>query len=419
MKKWTRFYSYLIITCCFVLSSTAQNKNQLKNNQKELKNDISKIEKLRINLGKTEKSVQVSALINTIGIRVRKELIESINEEIHHIQLNIQGQESSIDSLRAQLNEYRDQYEKMLIYAYKNRNASNSLVFVFSASDFNEAYKRLKYLKKIGEYRIYQAIEIAEAQKIIEEKIVILESHKDKKKRRLGDKYYEKQKLQNAKKANQKVIIELKKNQKELEAEIVSKQKEYNALAQQIQKIIDEEIRIAQQREAQRLADLAKGKKPSKSSPNSLSPEKIQALSKSFAKNKRKLPWPVHSGTGIISGHFGIREHHALEGIKVNNNGIDILTEAGSDALAVFEGVVVAVIVIPSGAKSAVLVQHGAYFTLYSNLGTVKVKKGQKVKIRQSVGTIKTDEGSKTELHFELWNGNVKQNPELWITKKS
>ncbi len=274
-------------------------------------------------------------------------------------------------------------------------------------------------MKKIGEYRVYQAIEIAEAQKNIEEKIVILQSHKDNKKRRLGDKYYEKQKLQNAKKENQIQMFELKKDQKKLEKEIARKQKEYNVVAQQIQNIINEEIRIARIREQERLAALKSGKKPPKNSPDFPSAENIQALSKSFAKNKGKLPWPVHSGTGIISGHFGIREHHALKGIKVNNNGIDILTDAGSDALAVFEGLVVAVIVIPSGAKSAVLVQHGAYFTLYSNLGTVKVKKGQKIKIRQSLGTIKTDEGSKTELHFELWNGNVKQNPKLWITKKS
>ncbi len=139
MQKWSRTYGCVMILCLLVFPCVSQNKNQLKNNQKELKNDISKIEKLRANLGKTQKSVQVSALINTIGIRVRKELIESINEEIHHIQLNIQGQENSIDSLMSQLDEYRSQYEKMLIYAYKNRNASNSLVFVFSASDFNEA----------------------------------------------------------------------------------------------------------------------------------------------------------------------------------------------------------------------------------------------------------------------------------------
>lgn len=412
MKRWIKIFLSVLILFFVTTEGQAQGHKHLEKKKKKIRKEINQMNDLLKEISINKKNSTLASLITQMKIGAREDLIKSINDEIYWLEQDIVQQQEAIDSLHDQLANYRSQYEKMLQYAYKNRNATNSLVFVFSSSDFNEAYKRLKYLKKISEYREHQAVEIAEAQKEIEREIVKIEAKKERKKRFLGDKYYEKKKLQVEKKENQEAITNLKKDEKALKKKILAKQKAAKKLDNQIRIIIQKELEAARLA-AKRAREAAK--KGEKRPANDLT-QVSDKLSKNFAGNKGKLPWPA---TGVYSGMFGISKHHALKHIKVNNNGVNILTKRGTDAKAVFKGTVVAVIVIPSGAKSAVLLQHGAYFTLYSNLSVVKVKKGQKVKIGQSLGTIKTDEEeSKTEIHFELWKGNVKQNPALWLKKK-
>ena len=404
----------LLLIMMSSIALPAQNKKQLKNKKNKLHKEIKKMNGLLSEINRDKKGAEITYLINVMKIEVRKELIQSINEEIREVDAALETQNASIDSLNNQLTQFQEQYKKMILYAYKNRNATNSIIFVFSSDNFNQAYKRLKYIKKIGEYREYQATEITSIKRTIEDRIIRLERKKEKKKRILGDKYYEKNKLQKEKTENKEVLQGLKKDEKNLKKKIVRKQKEATKLDNQIKKIIEKEIALARERARKERERLNKGKKGKKDPNFGLTPIAAK-LSKRFELNKGKLPWPIKSGK--ISARYGISKHPVFEHLKVTNNGMNMITNKGSHALAIFGGNVVAVIVLPSGGKSAVLLQHGAYFTMYSNLITVKVQKGQKVKLGQKLGIIKTEENGKTEIHFELWKGNAKQNPALWLKK--
>ena len=412
MPKWSK---YVLASVFLTLSvvTFSQSKSQLQQKQKNLQSQIQKMNGMLNELSKNKKISEVAYIINVKKIEAREQLIESINDEIGDLDRKIAIQEGLIDSLQRQITLAREQYAKMLVYAYKNRNAVNSVIFVFSAPDFQIAYKRLKYLKKIGEYREYQAKELRVAQEKIEGKIAFLETQKARKKQALGNKYYEKQKLTAEKSENQEALQSLQKDEISLRKKIKKKQREAAQLNKQIEEIIQREIRLAQERaRKERQQNSAVENRPK--NPLKIELNKVDgALSDNFAGNQGKLPWPVPNGT--ISAKFGANKHPVLHEVTVNNNGINILTTKGVDATAIFDGSVVAVIVLPSGGKSAVLVQHGAYFTMYSNLSTVKVKKGQKVKIGQKLGTIKTEDDGRTEIHFELWKGGEKQNPALWI----
>jgi septal ring factor EnvC (AmiA/AmiB activator) len=417
MLKWNKIVFVLMLFLVSNLALFAQDKNQLKKNKNKIHKELKTIKGLLSENKDDQDGAEVRHLLSKLQITAREELIQSINEEIGELDHDLDAQNYSIDSLKNQLVEFQEQYRKMLLYAYKNRNATNSIIFVFSSDNFNQAYKRLKYLKKIGEYREYQATEIVGLQKTIEDRIIRLEKKKEKKKRILGDRYYEKNKLQKEKKANKELLQELKKDEKKLKKKIRKKQKEEAEVDLQITKIIEREIAAAQKRadkERERLRKLAK--KNGTKQPNFGDAPIAPKLSMQFAQNKGKFPWPVK--TGKISARFGVRPHPVFEGLKVTNNGINMMTNKGTNATAIFTGNVAAVIVLPSGGKSAVLLQHGAYFTMYSNLITVKVKKGQKVKLGQNLGLIKTEDNGKTEIHFELWKGNAKQNPEGWLKKK-
>jgi septal ring factor EnvC (AmiA/AmiB activator) len=413
MLRWSKIVFMLLLMMGSSLALPAQNKNKLEKKKDKLHKEINKMNGLLSEINRDKKGAEISWLINVMKIEVRKELIQSINEEIIEVDAELVAQNQSIDSLNEQLIQFQDQYKKMILYAYKNRNATNSIIFVFSSDNFNQAYKRLKYIKKIGEYREYQATEIASIQKTVEDRIVRLERKNEKKKRILGDKYYEKNKLQKEKTENKVTLQDLKKDEKKLKKKILRKQKEEAKIDRQITKIIEREIALAQEIARKEREGINKG--TGKKTPDfGLAPTATK-LSKRFEQNKGKLPWPVKSGR--ISARYGIRQHPVFEHLKITNNGINIITNKGSYANAVFAGNVVAIIVLPSGGKSAVLMQHGAYFTMYSNLITVKVKKGQKVKLGQKLGLIKTEDNGKTEIHFELWKGNAKQNPEVWLKK--
>lgn len=406
----------LLVVFCLLSSGGlyAQSKEKLKKQKNKIHNQIKEMNGLLSEISINKKKSELAYLINQKKIGAREDLIKSINQEINLLDHELSTQEKAIDSLNNLLQEYREQYEKMLVYAYKNRNANNSIIFIFSASDFNDAYKRMKYLKKIGDYRKYQAEELNKAQMLVEQKIEKLEEKKAQKNKYLGNKHYERNKLKTERKENQEVLKNLKMDEKKLKKKIQKKQREAQKLDDEIRKIIQKEIEIARKK-AEEARKKNKGKSRDPKDAFDLTPV-ASRLSKNFEKNKGKLPWPVKSGT--VSGKFGINTHAVFEHLKVNNNGIDILTNQGSNAKAVFGGNVVAVIVLPNGGKSAVLLQHGAYFTMYSNLVTVKVEKGEKVKIGQALGKIKTDDEGKTEVHFEIWRGSEKQNPSYWLKRK-
>lgn len=422
MKKWI---SLLLFFVCITISVpvNGQSKSALKKRQSEINSEIKKLDKIKQELAINKKKTEIDIIISKKKIGAREELIQSINYEILLINKEIVNQNKVIDSLNTQLKLLKDQYAKMVVYAYKNREATNKIIFVFSSSDFNQAYKRLKYIKEIGNFREYQAKQILYAQQEIQKNIEKLKENKVEKESLLVNKNKEKQQLRSEEEGLKEIYADIKQNEKKIRKDIEQKHRENEKLNRQIQEIIQREIEAQRalaakkaKEEAERLAKLKKeGKAPETTAPTKedyiLTPQ-AQALSKDFESNKGKLPWPVIKGT--VSASFGNSRHPVFKDLTIINNGINIVTARGGAAKAIFNGTVVAVLVLPNG-KNAVLMQHGEYFTMYSNLTKIFVKRNEEVQTGEELGIIKTDDEGKTELHFELWKGKEKQNPQLWL----
>ena len=402
IRKWTLSSLFVIGLLLIAQPLFSQSKSQLKKKKAKIQKEIKKLNGLLGETRTNKRNSEIQLLILNKKIGARQDLISAIGNEVFYINEEISNQNNQIDTLKSKLLELKKQYTKMVQFAYKNRNATNKLIFIFSSEDFNQAYKRLKYIHEIAEYRKYQWQQIKLATEKVEEKILELEEKKFRKLNLKEHKKAEFNRLQEEQGERQEVYAELRKDEKKLKANLNKKRSESRKLQAAIKKIIEREIA-----EAKKRAEKSNGA-------IGLTP-KAKKLSKDFTTNKGKLPWPVSKG--IISGKFGNQKHAVYEHLTTINNGIDILTNKGTKARSIFNGKVAAIIVLPGG-KKAVLIQHGEFFTMYSNLVKVFVNKGDEVNTQEDIATILTDENGKTELHFEIWQGNQKQNPSFWIARK-
>ena len=427
MSEWIKVLLLNFLVFPFLVQ--AQSSAALKKQQNQIRNEIIKLNSILHDIDVDKKKTDIQIIISQKKIGAREELIQSISNQVGVLDQQIVYQKTVIDSLSYQLNTLRDQYKKMVVHAYKNRNATDKLIFIFSSNDFNQAYKRIKYINEIGEFREHQVKQIEDASVRIREQIAVLENKKKDKVVLIEVKNLEKAALQKEEENLKHLYQEIQQNEKKIKADILAKQKEDQKLNEEIKRIIQREIEEAQRKaeearkkkeEADRLAR-EKAIKEGKTPPPA--PKKIddvykqtpeaKLLSDNFMANKGSLPWPVDKAT--VSVHFG-NSKHPLYDLEIINNGINILTTRNSNVKCVFNGSVSAVIALPNG-KNAVLVQHGDYFTLYSNLGSIKVKRNDVVKTGDVLGVVKTDEDGKTELHFELWQGKITQNPEAWLLR--
>ena len=292
----------------------------------------------------------------------------------------------------------------MIYYAYKNQDAYSRLMFVFASKDFEQAFMRLKYMQQYNDYRHKQAEIIIKSKRNLDEKVQGLETQKSSQRVLLSSEQAEKSNLNSEKTEKEQVFSKLQVQEGKLKKDLEKKKKDADKLQQAIQRVIQKELE-----KIQKEAETENKPKPDKLL---LTPES-QQLSISFANNKNKLPWPVVKG--IVSEHFGVHPHPLMPNIDINNNGIDITTSTGSLTRAVFDGDVKAVVNMPGSGKF-ILIRHGEYLTIYSNLKDVYVKVGDKVKTKDNIGSILFDEDdSKTLLHFEIWKGQVKLDPESWL----
>jgi len=402
IQKWK--LSSLLILGLFLFAQPlfSQSKAQLKKKKAKIQKEIKKLNGLLGETQSNKRKSEIQLLILNKKIGARKGLISAIGNEVFLLNEEINIRNIQIDTLKSRLLELKKQYTKMVQFAYKNRNSTNKLIFIFSSEDFNQAYKRLKYIHEIAEYRKYQSQQIKLATKEIEENILELEEKKFRKLSLKEHKKVEFDLLREEQGERQEVYAELRKDEKKLKSNLNKKRNESRKLQNAIKKIIEREIA-----EAKKRAEKANGG-------IGLTP-KAKKLSKDFITNKGKLPWPVSNG--VISGKFGNQKHAVYEHLTTINNGIDVITNKGSKARAVFKGKVAAVIMLPGG-KKAILIQHGEFFTMYSNLAKVLVNKGEEVSTQEEIATVLTDENGKTEIHFEIWQGNQKQNPSFWIANK-
>ena len=358
------FLLFFLLFCggmllCPLNSYSQDKKAKLQQTKKEIEKEIEYTTKL---LAETKKNKQAS--LNQINllknqIKKREELIDNINSELDELDGEINTHQHEIEQLGIQLKDLKAEYAKMIYYAYKNRNSYDRLLFIFASKDFNQAYKRLKYFKQYSAYRKKQADLIQNTQQRINQNISSLQVKKEDKVHLVNKQVNEKTKLTIEQEEHKTTITKLKQKEKELLATLREKEAVSRKLQKSIENIIAEEIRKAAEKAALKAAkktvkkvtpppnpkeNLTVAKKVETPPPPTkieLTPAEI-VLDNSFTNNKGKLPWPTEKG--FISNTFGEHPHPVLKGIKTKNNGIDILTEKGAVARAVFNGVVTGII---------------------------------------------------------------------------
>jgi len=407
MKERVKYFR-IIIVCLIhllVIGAFAQEEKQALQKQKwKIDDEIQYTNNL---LEETQKNKQTS--LNELSILSnkidkREELIITIAAEIRYLEQQIKRNEENIQELNKELEDLRDEYAGMIYYAFKNKDVYDRLMFIFSSEDFNQAYRRMKYLQQYSIYRKVQAELISEKQLELEQTIADLEKQKEEKEGLKLEKEEEMKRLDNNRQQKDETVTILGNKERDLRRQLREKEQAANRLQNAIEAIIAEEIRKAAEESGT----------PSSEQMFALTPEEME-LSNTFATNKGKLPWPTERG--IISGRFGEQPHPVLNGIKVKNNGVDIMTNINASARAVFEGEVTRIISVPKY-NNVVILRHGEYLTVYSNLDDVTVSVGDKIATKQQLGIIHTDtDDTKTELHFEMWKGKELLNPSLWMAK--
>lgn len=388
---------YIALLICLLagLASQAQSIEALKAQKEKTAKEISYTNKL---LNETGKSTQASLnKLSLIGqqIELRHKMIDSYNSELSILEQSILDNIEVIQILEADLEKIKQDYAALLQQTYRNMGSVNQLLFVLSSESFNQAYKRLLYTRQLAQFRQQQAKLIQEIQAIMIKKVEDLSTRKTQQSRVLNQKMSEFTRLNQEKDEQSKYYSQLKNKERELRTLLDKQRAIEQNLQNEIEKMIAEEAR------------------KNKSTPITT---EDRALSDNFEKNKGRFPWPTQQG--VITDRFGEHAHPVMKNLIIKNNGVDITTNPGEKARSIFNGTVSKVFLVP-GSNSAVIIRHGQYISVYANLREVYVKQGDAVKTKQEIGLIysDTEENNKTVLKFQIWRGNVKLNPEDWISR--
>lgn len=356
-------------------------------------------------------------------IDLRKKLIENNARQLVVIDGEIKRKNETVNSLQKELEALRQDYAKTIVKTYHNRSNRSKLMFLLSSDNFLQAFKRTQYLKQYASYRKIQADEIHQKSEEVTFAINKLNEQKEAQSKLIVVQEKEKQTLEEEKKVQEVEVSKIKKSQSTLLTEINKKNKEAKDIDKKIQQLIREAIAEANRKKAEeeRKADIKKGVKVS-DKPKAVSSEIIELtpegkiISDNFRANRGSLPWPTEKG--YVSMKFGNNPHPLEPSVTVNSNGIEITTDKGSSARAVFSGEVIGVQILSANNK-AVSILHGDYITVYYNLESVKVGKGQKVKARDVIGTINYNPIlNKTALKFSVLQNNSFLNPTTWLTPR-
>ena len=399
-----------------------KSKKQLQSEITSLQKEISTANQL---LKKTTKDKEMT--LNEVNIlnkkiKQREKLITAYNDQIAVLDEEINAGQSNIKALNSDLSKLQKEYAKMIVFANKNRSHYDRLSFIFASKDFNQAFSRLRYIREFTEARKKKMEQIANTERQISSAVEASQQAREEQTALLKDEKAQQDALKKEKEQLNGQVAKLKKKEGSIQQDIKNKQQQAKKLQKAIDDIIAEEIRKAnEEAERKRREEAAKNKSQGKTTAPTpkekgmaLTPAE-KTLSANFVNNKGKLPWPVERG--VISSSYGKHTSVVSDKVTVTNNGIDIATTENAQARAVFDGEVSSVTKL-TGANTVVILRHGEYFTVYSNLENVTVKRGDKVKTKQNLGTVHTNKTEgKTELHFELLKEQNRQNPANWLSK--
>lgn len=387
-----------IILWAFSASLQAQDLEKLRSERQKQLEDIAYTENL-LNKTASDKSNQLSKLrLLANQINSREKVVSSIIRELGYLDQSIKNREKEVKKLEAELKVLKEDYARMIYKAYQTRKSYDVAQYILAASDFNQAYKRVKYLQQYGRFRKQQAQEIRDKTILLGEQVKQLAQSREQQSKLLVQRQKEVAQLNNEKKDKDQYVSRLSRQEKDLKKKLEEKKNARDRIEAEMQRI---------------LAEARSGGGNSETGMN-LTPE-MKIISNEFGQNKGRLPWPVERG--VITSKYGKHKHEVMKNVEIDNKGVDITTSPKESVRSIFEGTVSNVMSI-RGANLTVIIQHGEFFTVYQNLVNVKVKKGDQVQRKQAIGEIYSEKGSNSsELHFQLWRGSTNENPELWLAR--
>ena len=448
-----------------------QTQQSRQNLEKEKKQNLAKMNQIRTILRQTSSEKQVGlGQLKALNqqIQAQSQQIDLLNKDLQLTETEISELRQTSNALTRDLNKLKAEYGSMIYAADKRRQQVNPLGFLFAADNFNQLVARYKYLRQYSDARQSQVRQMDNVMAMLQDKQQATQRKRQEQKNTIGAKVKESKSLESSKDAKNQVVRQLSQKETELSAELAERRQAISQLEAMITRIVARERaereareraeraerearaereRIARREAEQRRAaerkkaeeaiaaaekagekpapaDVAKVERPAEPEPPAPKPDERRnnnlnneesALASSFTASRAHLPWPV--SRGFISDHFGRRPHAVLRGIYVDNQGIDIQTNAGEGVRAVYDGIVQDVTNIP-GMNNVVAIQHGNYFTVYAKLRNVAVRAGQRVKAREAIGTVATDKNGVSEMQFQIWKEFTKLNPESWLTPR-
>lgn len=373
---------------------SGQSRTELEEQRKKTLEDISYVDNLLKSTAKV-KSESLNA-VKILGNKVylRESVIKGMGQEISLINERIDLNRTAIEMMEYDLVNLKAEYSRAILNSYKLKKVNPEIVYVLSARDFNQGYKRLKYFQQVSKFRRNESEIIAELKNRIEETKVNLENDLLKMSDLRHREVIQKNILQEEQIKKQRMVRSLSNKEKQLQKDLVEKKKIAKRIEDEISRIIESERR--------------------KNIKSMLTPEQ-KIISDNFSDNRGRLPWPVERG--IITSHFGTQQHPVLKYLTEENIGVEITSSGKTFVRSIFKGEVTAISAI-SGSNMTVIIQHGKYYSVYNNLVNVKVKKGDKVEIKQIIGEVYADPGANfaCTLKFMIFEQKY-LDPELWIAK--
>ena len=429
--------SLLFICLTSVLWSQESQQEKLEQRKAQIQREIRENEKMLQTVKKKEKTAVNVIIIQSNKIKLKEKLIQTTEKQTKLLNNDIYINQVQINHLKKELTELKEDYANMILKSYKSRSEQSRAMFILSSESFKQAYKRMQYMKQYTNYRKLQGEEIQSKSNQLIDYNGKLDKQKQEKQKLIAEKEKERLSLLKEKQEQQKLVNSIKKDKNKIAAEIKKKQQEAKAIDRQIDRLIREAIAEANRKAAMERA-MEKAKAQSKAESKTETKEELKTRAKSlvssapvssskieltpeakiiadnFKANRGRLPFPVEKG--FISLGFGDQPHPVYKTLTIHNSGVEITTEQGSSARAVFDGVVTSVIVL-SPVNKAVMIQHGDYFTVYQNLSSVSVSKGDKVSRKQAIGRVRTNgETGKTVIKFLILQNTTYNNPSSWLS---
>lgn len=415
MQKLIYTFLLLLLTS-FGWSQVTQ--EQLEQRKAKLQEEIREKEMMLQDVRKQEKSAVKLLAIQKEKIGLKEKLINTTAKQTKLLSNDMYINQVQINKLKKDLVELKEDYAEMIVKSYKSRSEQSRAMFLLSSESFAQAYKRFQYMKQYTNYRKMQGEEIKSKTLKLEDYNAKLSGQKTEKEKLIAEQEKQRLDLEKEKVDQEKIANSLKKSKNQIAAEIKKKQQESKKIDAQVKKLIRDAIAEANRKAAAERAKAnpktttaAETKKIENSVNIVLTPEG-KIISDNFKANKGRLPWPVEKG--VITLGYGDQPHPVYKSLVIHNSGIEITTENGANARAVFAGEVTKIIVISPLVKG-VMIQHGDYFTVYQNLSSVSVSVGDKVTTKQSLGKIRTNAEGKTVLKFVVSQNTTYNNPSTWL----